>query len=55
VGIGEWPQNHGIDDGKDGGVGPDAQGQYQHRNGRESGSTTKRAQPVTDIAREIVD
>jgi hypothetical protein len=53
-GIPEWPQDHGVDDREDRGVGADAQSQRQQRHGGEHGTAPKRAEPVAQISSDLV-
>ena len=54
-GIPEWSQQHPIDDREDSGVGADPQRQRQQGDRREHGRAPERAQPMSHIAREVVE
>jgi hypothetical protein len=49
VGIGEWLQQHRIDEAEDGGIGADADGQCQDRDGRKSWALPQCTNRVTKL------
>jgi hypothetical protein len=51
VGVAEWPEEHRLDDGKDGDVRADAEGKRQHGGGGERGLAQETAERVAEIVR----
>ncbi len=49
IGIWERPQKHGVDDGEDGGVGADAEGEREHGDGGEAGGLAQHAEGEADV------
>ena len=47
----EVAQEHGVDHAEDGGIGADAEGQRQDRDGGEAGRLAEQAEPVAEVLR----
>jgi hypothetical protein len=52
---GQLLQHHGVDEGEDGGVGADAEGEREDNDETEGGRFAKRAKGKADVASEVFD